>query len=77
MWINWRRSTQDENFGIAAGQRFHAVGVDTILWEVSTIARYSWEAAPHVRLTRVGAPSDAKTLSLAVLRDGRFYLPAI
>lgn len=76
MWLSLRRRKHDDNFGIEAGQRFRAVGTATILWEVSAIARYPWDAAPHVRLHRVGAPGDAKTISLQVLRDGRFYLPA-
>jgi len=76
MWLNLGRRRQDDTFGIAAGQRFRAVGTATIFWEVATIARYPWDALPHVRLLRVGAPADAKTISLAVLRDGRFYLPA-
>jgi hypothetical protein len=32
--------------------------------------------APHVRLARVGAQHDGKTVSLQVLRDRRFYQPA-
>lgn len=76
MWFKLHRRKQDDTFGIAAGQRFRAVGTSPIFWEVATIARYPWDAAPHVRLQRVGVPSDAKTISLAVLRDGRFYLPA-
>jgi hypothetical protein len=72
----WHSRKQDENFGIAAGQRFRSVGAGAIIWEVATISRYSWDAAPHVRLQRVGVPGDAKTISLQVLRDGRFYQPA-
>jgi hypothetical protein len=75
MWKLHRRG-QDDTFGIAAGQRFRAVGAAPIFWEVATIARYQWDVLPHVRLHRVGAPADAKTISLSVLRDGRFYLPA-
>ena len=75
MWFRFGRRNQDENFGIRAGQRFRAVGAATILWEVAAFARYPGEMTPHVRLQRVGAPGDAKTISLEVLRDGRFYLP--
>ena len=74
--VFWRRKKQDENFGIAAGQRFRSVGAAPILWEVAMIARQSWEMTPHVRLQRVGAPGDAKTISLQILRDARFYQPA-
>jgi len=76
MWFGLGRKKHDENFGIAAGQRFRTVGPASILWEVATVLRYSWDAAPHVRLHRVGAPGDARTISLQVLRDGRFYQPA-
>jgi hypothetical protein len=72
----WRRKKHDENFGVAAGQRFRSVTAAPIIWEVETVARQPWEATPHVRLHRVGAPADAKTISVQVLLDGRFYLPA-
>jgi hypothetical protein len=42
---------------------------------VETVARQPGELVPHVRLHRVGAPSDGKTISLNVLRDRRFYQP--
>lgn len=71
-----RRRSSSVNFGIETGHRFRAVGSPTILWEVAMIARYPWEVMPHVRLQRVGAPLDAKTVSLSVLRDGRFFLPS-
>lgn len=70
------RRRKDEGLGIEAGQRFRSVGSLSLLWEVAAIARYPWEAAPHVRLQRVGAPGDEKTIALGVLRDARFYLPA-
>jgi hypothetical protein len=76
MWSWLGRGKQDENFGIEPGQRFRSVGTATILWEVATIAHYTSAVLPHVRLQRVGAPGDAKTVSLRVLRDERFYLPA-
>ncbi|HUZ72072.1 MAG TPA: hypothetical protein VMU87_03740 [Stellaceae bacterium] len=72
----WHRRSQDENFGIAAGQRYRAVGAPSILWEVTAIARSPWDEIPHARLHRVGAPRDAKTISLAVLRDARFFVSA-
>jgi len=70
------RKSQDVNFGIEAGQRYRSVTTPSILWEVSAITRYPWDATPHVRLHRVGAPRDAKTISLMILRNGRFFLPA-
>jgi hypothetical protein len=72
----WRRRSQDEYLGVAAGQRYRAVGAPSILWEVTTIARSPWDEIPHARLQRVGAPQDAKTISLAVLRDTRFFIAA-
>ena len=74
--FRFRGRHHDDTYGIAAGQRFRSAGTAAIFWEVATIARYPWEVAPHVRLQRVGAPTDAKTISLDVLRDGRFYVPA-
>jgi hypothetical protein len=71
-----RRGSQDENYGIAAGQRFKTVGQGSMLWEVETVSRYPGEVMPHVRLHRVGTPNDGKTISLQVLRDRRFYMPA-
>jgi hypothetical protein len=69
-----RRRKDDETFGTVAGQRFRSVD-GAAIWEVAGVARYPWEAIPHVRLLRVGAPADAKTIALNVLRDGRFYRP--
>jgi hypothetical protein len=74
--LRLRRRNADPNFGITAGQRFRQVGVATLVWEVAAISRYPWEALPHVRLHRVGAPGEGKTIALAVLLDARFYLPA-
>ena len=67
--------TVDE-YGIAAGQRFRAIGAKSILWEVSAIHRYDWEPAPHVRLRRVGVPGDMKTVALETLQDDRYFEPA-
>jgi hypothetical protein len=71
-----RRKGLDEHFGIEAGQRFRAVGSTPIFWEVAAVARHDWEVAPHVRLHRVGVPTDGKTISLQVLRDRKLFLPA-
>jgi hypothetical protein len=76
MWIWRRRSRTDENFGISAGQRFRPVGSMPLLWEVESIARHPGELIAHVRLHRVGMPSQGKTVALEVLRDKRYYLPA-
>lgn len=73
----WRRRPgRDENYGISTGQRFLTVGRATAIWEVVNVARYPGDLAPHVRLSRVGAHRDGKTVSLEVLRDRRFYEPA-
>jgi hypothetical protein len=76
MRFSFRRRPADDTYGIVAGQRYRSAGADQILWEVAAIARYSWEAMPHVRLNRVGRPGEEKTIALGVLRDGRFYQPA-
>jgi hypothetical protein len=65
-----------DEYGIAAGQRFRTRGVKSLLWEVSAVHRYAWEPTPHVRLCRVGAPSDMKTVALDTLRDDRYFEPA-
>jgi hypothetical protein len=65
---------KDESLGIVAGQRFRATGSSTI-WEVVAVTRYVAEPLPHVRLSRVGAPRDLKTVSARVLRDKRYYQP--
>ncbi len=72
----WRRLGPENDYGIAAGQRFHSVGRVNALWEVMTVAHLPGELAPHVRLSRVGSQHESKTVSLHVLRDRRFYQPA-
>ena len=73
----WRRGPGvDENYGIEAGQRFLSVGRARAVWEVVTVAHYTGDVCPHVRLLRVGSQHDGKTVSLEVLRDRRFYQPA-
>lgn len=76
MWFLRRRGRPDENFGIAAGQRFRPVGTIPIVWEVESLARHPGELITHVRLHRVGMPSQGKTVALQVLRDKRYYQPA-
>jgi hypothetical protein len=65
----------DNDYGIAAGQRFRAKGATAILWEVEAVYRHPWEPMPHVRLRRVGMPSDAKTIAIVALRDEHFFAP--
>jgi hypothetical protein len=73
----WRRRLgPDDNYGIMIGQRFSPVGRAKPVWEVMTVARYPGDVAPHVRLSRVGAQHEGKTLSLDVLLDRRFYQPS-
>lgn len=77
MTIWWRRRPgAGENYGIAAGQRFFAVGRRAAVWEVVNVVRYPGDLGPHVRLSRVGSRHESKTVSLEVLRDRRFYHPA-
>ena len=51
-------------------------GPAPILWEVGVVYRHPWEPTPHVKLHRVGAPADVKTIALATLRDERYFAPA-
>lgn len=77
MWFKKHSATSAENdYGIAAGQRFRANAATPILWEVAVVYRHPWEPTPHVRLHRVGVPSDVKTIALATLRDERYFAPA-
>ena len=72
----WRRAPgPEDNYGIAAGQRFSSVGRVAALWEVVRVAQYPGDLGPHVRLNRVGAQNESKTVSLQVLRDRRFFQP--
>jgi hypothetical protein len=73
----WRQSNADDNYGISAGQRFFSVGRAKAVWEVVTVAPCPGHLQPHVRLSRVGSEHDGKTVALEVLRDRRFYQPAI
>lgn len=73
----WRRRLgPGDNYGISTGQRFSTVGRISAVWEVIAVAHYPGDVGPHVRLSRVGAERDGKTVSLQVLRDRRFYQPA-
>jgi hypothetical protein len=72
MWFK-RSGSGDE---VAAGQRFRSSGPAPILWEVGVVYRHPWEPTPHVRLHRVGVPSDVKTIALATLHDERYFAPA-
>jgi len=66
---------KDENQGVAPGQRYRVAGSSFSIWEVEAVARYPSEPLPHVRLVRVGAPRDRKTVALKILRDKRYYQP--
>ncbi|HVM80561.1 MAG TPA: hypothetical protein VMU06_16180 [Stellaceae bacterium] len=59
--------------GIEIGRRFVASDYRKQIWEIVAVSRYVDEPMPHVRLSRVGAPYDVKTLSAAVLMDRRFF----
>jgi len=74
----WRRRLGPENnFGISAGQRFSSVSTVPAQWEVIAVDHYHGDLGPHVRLSRVGIAHENKTVSLQVLRDRRFYRPAL
>jgi hypothetical protein len=59
--------------GVEIGRRFVASNYRKQIWEIVAVARYVDEPMPHVRLSRVGAPYDTKTVSAAVLMDRRFF----
>lgn len=63
---------------IEVGQRFVSTERRAMMWEVVDVSNYGDEPIPHVRLARVGAPHDTKTVSAAVLTDRRYfkYVPA-
>ena len=42
---------------------------------IETGKRFPSEPLLHVRLVRVGAPNDRKTVALRILRDKRYYQP--
>ena len=58
---------------IEVGQRFVSTQRRTMVWEVVDVSHYGDEPIPHVRLARVGAPHDTKTVSAAVLTDRRYF----
>lgn len=59
---------------IEVGQRFVSTQRRTMVWEVVDVSHYGDEPIPHVRLARVGAPHDTKTVSAAVLTDRRYFI---
>jgi len=59
--------------GVEVGRRFVASDHRKQVWEIIAVARYVDEPMPHARLSRVGAPHDVKTLSVAALTDRRFF----
>jgi len=67
-WLN-RPDVND----IEVGQRFVSTERRKMVWEVVDVSRYGDEPIPHVRLARVGAPQDTKTVSAAVLTDRRYF----
>jgi hypothetical protein len=64
---------KDENQGVVPGQRYRVAGSSFSVWEVVEVAHYPSEPLAHVRLVRVGAPQDRKTVALKILRDKRYY----
>ncbi|HLI21933.1 MAG TPA: hypothetical protein VKV32_12485 [Stellaceae bacterium] len=75
MWFRKHAGSGEEDYGVAAGQRYRSSGSAPILWEVGAVYRHPWEPTPHVRLHRVGMPSDMKTIALATLQDERYFAP--
>ena len=59
--------------GIEVGQRFLSTDRRKVLWEVVDVSHFGDEPIPHVRLARVGAPQDTKTVSAGVLTDRRYF----
>jgi hypothetical protein len=59
--------------GIEVGQRFISTDRRKLLWEVVDVSHFGDEPIPHVRLARVGAPQDTKTVSAGVLTDRRYF----
>lgn len=58
---------------IEVGQRFISTDRRKVLWEVVEVSHFGDEPIPHVRLARVGAPQDRKTVSASVLTDRRYF----
>jgi hypothetical protein len=59
--------------GVAAGQRYRVAGSSLSVWEVVKVIKHTGSSLEHVRLVRVGERTEAKTVSLSVLRDRRFF----
>jgi hypothetical protein len=64
-----------ERDGVAPGQRYRPRGSSFSTWEVVDFVQPAGEPLLHVRLKRVGVPSEAKTIAARVLRDSQFYRP--
>jgi len=75
-WTEAVRPSRPVPPGIEVGRRFVASAYRKQVWEVVAVARYVDEPMPHVRLSRVGAPYDVKTISASVLMDRRFFQAA-
>jgi hypothetical protein len=69
--MNWLG--RPEIVGPELGQRYVSTQGRPTIWEVVDVSHYGDEPIPHVRLARVGAPQDTKTVSAAVLRDRRHF----
>jgi len=75
-WTETMRPGRPVPPGIEVGRRFVASDHRKQVWEIIAVSRYVDEPMPHVRLSRVGARHDVKTLSVSVLTDRRFFLAA-
>lgn len=57
------------------GSLYQAVDAMWTAWVVRQVLRLPTEALPHVRLQRVDAPGEYKSVSLDALLDERLYRP--
>lgn len=60
--------------GLDVGQRFHRVGLPSVIWRVVRVYRDS-QGLAHAILASNRRDLDAKTLSATVLLDQRWYRP--
>lgn len=75
-WTDKLRPGKPVPPNIQPGSRFVSADLSRGVWEVVAVARYLDQPIPHVRLVRVGKPTDTKTVSVEVLMDRHFYHPA-
>jgi hypothetical protein len=57
--------------GVEAGALYRKVGHGQPVWQVDSLIRHA--TLPHVKLTRVDAPTTQMTIAVATLTDPRFF----